>query len=133
MAKSFVPLTLDLIEEGSFAREANGDLLRLQRELLRHVEVYGPEAKGATAVLTLKIKLKCEDPEQELYTIKTTSNMQTPARPAGVSAAVADFTEDHKPALFVRKSGSDRGDPRQNKLSTADGRTIGEGGSVSDE
>lgn len=130
--KQFEPLTLDLIDEGTFVVQGNADLLRLQKDLLEYVEAWGEQAKGAKATLVLKVTLRCDNPEHEVYSIKTDSELKLPRRPSTVSNAIADMTEDNKPALFVRRSGSDAGDPRQKKLATHDGRVVNEDGELED-
>lgn len=124
MATIFETVSLDNIEEGDFFREANLALLDVQRQLVRHREKYGELSKKSTAELTLKIKLRIEEPDQDLYSIVTDISKKTPGRPKVVTVAMEEFDDEGKPALHVRSAGSDRKHPRQSKMFTNDGRSI---------
>lgn len=122
--KRYAPLELGLIDEGRFVQQANTDLLDMQRRLLDFVKQHGPDAEKAKAKLTIEVTLVCESPEYEMFSIKAQTKMSLPARPANVTAAIADEDDDGKASLFVRRSGSDDVTPRQTKLCTKAGETI---------
>lgn len=118
MAAKFVPLTLNLIEEGQFLEDLEEQLAEGQRKLIQFVEREGAKAKKSKAVLKIEIALSADDPENSAYTIKTAIKSTWPGRLNQVSLAVQEFTDDSQPALFVRSSGSDEDSPRQGKLFT---------------
>jgi hypothetical protein len=120
----FTPLDLSLVEEGRFIEQANADLMECQRRLLAFRKEYGDKAEKAKAKLQIEVTLVCENPEEELFTIKALTKTSMPSRPASVSVAMAAEGEDGEPCLFVRNSGSDAETPRQSKLATDDGRPI---------
>lgn len=123
MGSRFIPLELDLIDEGLFVEQANLDLRALQETILEYNKKHGDRAKNAKAKLTLEITLRCENPDDELFSVKAQIKKSLPARPPSTSLAMA--SEDEKGAcLFVRVSGSDNVTPAQGKLATQDGRTI---------
>jgi hypothetical protein len=122
--KRHTPLELELIEEGGFLQRANADLMDVQKALLDFKREHKDAAKGAKATLTIQVTLICENPKEDLFSIKAQTKRTVPARPATVSLAVADEAQDGTPTLFVRRSGSDDAPPAQGKLCTDDGRKV---------
>lgn len=120
----FVPLTVDLIDEGEFQDDFNAELKSLQIALAKFRRQWGEKSKGAKAVLAVKITLSVESHDDGAYAIKTSIESKIPKRPDTVSLAIEGQDQNDSLALFVRTSGSDRDDPRQSKLATRDGRTI---------
>jgi len=118
MAAKFVPLTLNLIEEGQFLADLDAALAEAQRKLIEFVELEGAKAKKAKSVLKIAIALTAADVENAAYTIATEIKTTYPGRLNQVSLAVQEYTDDQQPALFVRASGSDEDSPRQGKLFT---------------
>jgi hypothetical protein len=124
MGAKFVPLTMDLISEGEFLQDAEADFGDLQRNLIGFCRQYRDKAEKASATLTLKLTLRVEDVDSELFSIRAETTVKRPARPANVSAAMAADDVDDRPLLHVRAAGSDATHPRQGKFATRDGRTI---------
>jgi len=120
----FTPLELGLIDEGRFLAAANVALSRLQRELLAFKDEHKERAKGAKAQLTLKVRLACERPEDDLFTVRAAIVASTPDAPASSTVAMASETDAGEPALFVRRSGSTADTPRQAVMCTEDGREV---------
>jgi|GEM_PF-2527620 len=118
-------LKLPLIDEGRFMDQADQDLAELQRSLLGFARRHGQYASGAKAKLTIEITLACEDPDQSLFSIKAQTKLAHPTRPASTSMALAAESEDGDgECLFVKPSGSNAQTPRQQQLTTDDGRPI---------
>lgn len=111
--KSFVPLTLGLLEQGDLLDECNKEFQRLQRELCKFVDHYADRAKGAEATLTLKIKIKCESVEDGVYGIDASYSTKLPARPSRNTKAIQVTEENGVSMLCVRDTGSTPGDPSQ--------------------
>ena len=123
----FVPLTADLIDEGEFLADLDDELQALQQVLTTYAKSHGDKALKAKAKLSIDIELSIQSVDDGAYAVKTTMKSMHPKRPASISLAIAGATDTGQMALFVRKSGSDVDDPRQQKLSTRDGRTIADG------
>lgn len=122
MAKH-VPLTVELLEEGRFLAETNKKLRELQADMVRYIEEHGDSSKGAKGVLTLKISIISNGPDQ-IIGLKTERKTTMPSEPANMTYAIAEETAKGELALFVRATGSDTDSPKQTKLCTADGQTI---------
>jgi hypothetical protein len=121
----FKPLTLDLVEEGRFQEEIDNALAHLQAEMVRYVKLHGVDkSEKQQAKLTVGLVLRFEGPNADDFSIKGTLQQSIPSRPAVITRAVADVTDDGEPALFVRASGSTSDDPRQQVLATEDGRVV---------
>ena len=120
----FVPLTLELVNEGNFVDEINEALQEAQGELIKHVEKHELKAKGAKVVLNVKIVMACMDPEARSYGCAASIKKVSPDRPAIVSMLIASNTQDDKKRLLCRRSGSSRDVPHQQKICTEDGRPI---------
>lgn len=123
MATTFVPLSLDLIQEGQFVLDINTDLQELQRKLIQYVNKHGDAATKAKGKLTIEILIGCANPEQEAYGIVTTITQSLPKRPPKASLAMSGEDQDGNLVLLVRNSGSDESNPEQGKLF----KTHGEG------
>jgi hypothetical protein len=124
MATKFKPLTLEGVEEGTFIDDADQEFAELQKKLIAFVRKHKDKAEKAAAELCMKLTIKCENPDDHLFSVKSAFSMKLPCRPAAVSAAIADADDEGDDVLFVQSSGSSRGNPRQRKLATQDGRTI---------
>ena len=60
-ATRFVPLDLELIEEGQFVREANEGFIELQQHMIAYVNKHGKElAKGAKGKLMMAVTIQFE-------------------------------------------------------------------------
>lgn len=124
MSKEFCPLSLDLIDEGRFMEQAGKDLAELQAYLSTYCQEHGDKAKGGRAKLTIEVTLVCEDPEQDLFSIKALVRKTLPSRPPSVTAAIGNENQLGEQCLFVRTSGSTEDNPRQSILCTKDGRAV---------
>ncbi len=124
-ATRFVPLVLNLIEEGEFVQNANEAFGELQEHMIAYVRKHGKElAKGATGKLTLAVTVKFEGRDKHDFSIKGEIKSALPNRPPVVSAATAGQTQDDRDALFVRRSGSTAQPPRQGAICTQKGEPI---------
>lgn len=120
----FTPLTIGLIDEGRFMDEVERELDEVQRALIAYRQEHGMAAKGAKAEVNVKITLGCDDPENELFSIRAEMKRKLPARPASVTLAMPAEADDGTATLFVRRSGSSTDEPAQGRLTTDDGRVI---------
>jgi hypothetical protein len=123
MKRVKVPLNLGLIDEGRFILLADRDLARLQETLLAYAAEHGAAADGAKAKLAIEITLAVDNADQGVYTVKGTTKVSIPARPASVTLAIGEESSEG-PRLFVNRSGSSAASPAQGKFATDDGRTI---------
>lgn len=124
MGTRFVPLSLDLIDEGQFLADANAELLKLQRKLREHREEHGEAANNAKAKLTIEVTLQCLADDAAAFSVKALSKVVLPGRPAKVTLAIGGIDDNRQPCLFVRSSGSTADSPEQAVLVTADGRAV---------
>ncbi len=120
----FTPLDLSLIDEGRFMRQANRDLRELQTRMVKFLDTYKDKAKGAKGKLTIEVTVACEEPGDELFSVKSQIKKSVPASPASATIAMVAEDEEHQRCLFVRRSGSSRDNPAQGKFATEDGQTI---------
>ena len=119
MAKTkttFIPLDLEGINEGLFLSRINESLRDLQEGLEHFRKTHEASAEGAKATLDIKVELVVLDPSDGGYGIKATYKTGLPRHPAMTSLAMAGESQDGRPALIVRNTGSDRDDPRQKKM-----------------
>jgi hypothetical protein len=123
-AETYVPLELELIDEGRYLSNVNDALVGLQAGLIEHVKQYQLKAVRAKAVLKAEITLVCIDPEQGAYAclaqIKTTP---APAPPAA-SMLMSGKGQTDENCLLCRKSGSSSDSPRQKVFLTETGEKI---------
>lgn len=124
MATKFKPLTLDGLEEGEFIGDANTEFAKLQKGLVAFCRAFRDKADKSSAVLTLKLTVKCEQPDSGLFSVKSSMSSKLPSRPDGISAALVSEDEDGEECLFARESGADESHPRQTKLATRKGETL---------
>jgi hypothetical protein len=124
LATKFKPLTLDGLEEGEFVSDANTEFAKLQKQLVAFCRAFRDKAEKAAAVLTLKLTVKCEEPDSGLFSVKSSMCSKLPTRPDGVSVALVAEDSDGEECLFARESGADEGNPRQTKLATKRGETL---------
>lgn len=125
MAKNFKPLTFGMIEEGKLAVDLDEQLEKLHRAMGRYLEENGEDAQKATATLTLKIKIRCEDAKEGVFGVAGNIGIALPARPARSTMAIKDLDENGDACLFARASGTTvDADPRQMKLVTNKGEPI---------
>lgn len=118
---SFVPLNLDLIEEGDFKAALNAHLAKAQKELVEFVERWGERAGKAKASLEMTIVLECQSVEDGVFSISPTLKLKLPARPCRATAAMSGYDRKAQQAvLFVRDTGSTPGDPTQMHLPRPD-------------
>lgn len=111
--KNFIPLTLGLVEQGDLLDECNKEFQRTQRRLCAFVDHFGEKAKGATAELTIKLKIKCESVDDRVFGIEGTYQAKLPQRPARNTKAIQITEDDGTAMLFVRDTGSTPGNPNQ--------------------
>lgn len=123
MAK-FVPLNLALVDEGQFLIDAEVNFRQAQSTMIEYAKKHGGLATGSVSVLTLKIKIKCEDGDKTEFSVKASSSMSVPTQPESVGLALADEEQDGTPALFVRNSGASKTPPAQGIITTRDGRVV---------
>lgn len=114
-------LSFGMIEEGRLRHDLEDEFGLLQERLVKYVKEHGERSKGATATLTLKLSVRCENVEDGLFFVKSNLSHQMPGRPARSTAAMAS-EENGKPGLFGRSLGITETHPRQNVLCTEDGR-----------
>lgn len=115
---NFVPLTLELIEEGEFIERVREKFREAQVALIDHVAQFGEEAKKAKAKVDVSIEISVASRKDNLFAIKPKVKLETPGHPVRATAAFAvkEAGEDGQPMLFVRGSGSTQGDPSQMHL-----------------
>lgn len=132
MGSKFVPLTLELVDEGELVRDINAELADVQKRLIAFVKSHGDKALKSSAKLKIEIAIVCTNPNprDQAFAIKSQLSTMFPKRPASVSLAMAGDTQDDEPCLFVRQSGSDNTPPAQGKLATRDGREITDKGTA---
>lgn len=124
MARNFKPLAISLIDEGEFEKNVNNDLRDIQEKMVEFVKTHGQQAHKAKAVLTIKIALVCDAPDDELFSVKASTKIEVPGRPPSVTMAMAEHDDEDRPALFVRNSGSSKSHPKQGALTTKTGQPI---------
>lgn len=112
----YVPLELELIEEGQLLPTINDCLKQIQTQLVRHARQYREKAKGDKAKVSVEICLSVDDPETEVYGIVCRIKKTVPSPPARGTLAIGGRTQDERDCLFVRDSGSSYDDPRQGIL-----------------
>jgi len=118
---SFVPLSLELIEEGQFKAALDACLLKAQTALVEHVEQWRERAGKAKAIVEMAIELECQSVEDGVFSITPRLKLKLPARPPRPTAAMSGsqkdpLTGETMPVLFVRATGSTPGDPSQAHL-----------------
>lgn len=125
MAKTFKPLTFDLIEEGRLKESLDEEIARASRALLLHVKKYGEESTAKSkAEVTLKITFAPQSASDGAYSVRGAISSKLPGRPIHETLAIHETEQTGEESLFVRSSGSDNTTPRQMKLATEDGRGI---------
>ena len=124
MENNLKKVGIDTIDEGRFVQEINAALENLQEQIIRFSDLHGDKAKGAKAKLTVEIVLGCMSPEDGAFAFGTQIKAALPVPPAKITMAMAGETDDHKPRLFARRSGTGRDMPTQRVLSTDDGRKV---------
>ena len=130
----FVPLELDLIDQGRFVEDINAELRTIQAGLVRYARKYKGNAVKTKAEIQMKIVLQYEGQSEDDFSIKTTMSKKVPCRPPTTTLALADDEQDGTPLLFVKRSGSTKDHPTQQLLCTDDGRPIDvETGAVKEE
>jgi hypothetical protein len=123
-ATRFAALELGLLDEGRFVEEADGLLRDLQEEMVRYLRLHKEAAKGAKGKLLVQVTIRCDDPKDEVFSIATVAKIAPPAAPPATTIAIAGETQDDRPCLFSRRSGTTDDSPRQGVLSTKDGRDV---------
>ena len=119
--QKYVPLTLNLIDEGLFVGDINKALASLQGHLVAHQEEHGEASKGAKVKLTAEITMGIEHPKDGITFIKSQIKKTLPAAPPSVSRAMVGETQTEEPCLLVRQTGSGKDVPNQGVLATAAG------------
>lgn len=116
-----VPFSIENLDEGEFVEDVNEAVLDMQSQLEKFRKTYGESAVKGKAELTIKLGLSIADAQDGAYAISASFTTKMPKRPASHSIGLSGETQDGKPAVLVRSTGSDRDDPRQKKFSTRDG------------
>lgn len=117
---TYVPLTLELIEEGQFKLDLDQALRTAQSQLVEFTERWQDRAVKAKASVEMSIEFEVANVEDGFFSITPKLKVKLPARPGRVTAAMAG--EDRKRGelcLFVRDTGSTPGDPTQMHLPTS--------------
>ena len=120
----FKPLELGLIEEGRLEADLNAEFAKIQRALCAYQEKWEGMSKGATAEVNLKLKIKCEDPKDGIFTVVGSVTSKVPARPARTTTAIKGDDDAGEACLFGRASGTTEDSPDQGVLMTKDGRPV---------
>ena len=121
-ATTFVPLKAELIDEGEFLQNVDAELEELQKKLIEFVTLHEHKALKAEASLTITIKLKAANIDDEIYTIATQMKSSVPKRPMSMSVAMGGEDQAGKLTLLVRQEGSDETRPEQGKLFPTKGK-----------
>ena len=125
MAKNFKPLTFGMIEEGKLSVDLDEQLEKLSGSMGRYLEENGEDAQKASATLTLKIKIRCEDAKEGVFSVAGAIGIALPARPSRTTMAIKDLDEDGDACLFARASGTTEDEnPRQLRITTKNGEAI---------
>ena len=124
MSDTFVPLELNLIDEGMFVQDLNKALRNLQGQVIRHARQYGHKAEKSKAQLKAEITLICLDPEQETFGCVSQIKVTLPSAPASASMLMAGLTQTNENALMCRTSGTTPDHPQQRVFATLDGRGV---------
>lgn len=115
----YVPLTLELIEEGQFREDLDKAIAKAQEQLVQHVEHWQERATKAKAVVEMNLTFEVANVEDGFFSITPNLKVKLPARPGRTTAAMAGYDRKAKQAvLFVRDTGSTPGDPTQMHLPT---------------
>jgi len=118
-------LTIELIEEGRLLQDVDEALGEIQCGLIEYRKRWGDAAaEKAKGTVTLKLTVCCDDPKNDLYSVKGEVQVSVPKRPARTTVALEDKEQDGTPALFARASGTTEDAPGQKVLCTRDGRTV---------
>jgi len=134
MATVLKPLTIDMINEGGFVEDLNADLQQLQRDHIAYCRRHGADSEKSVATLTVTIALRCENADDEVYSVVHQTVPKMPKRPAQASMVMVGENDAGEAVLFARASGSDESYPSQLKLSTKDGRvTVDKSGEPLDD
>lgn len=123
MSTKFTGLELSGIEEGRFSEQIDSEFAKLQEEAIAYARHHGAKAKDTKSKMVIEISLRCEDPTSEYFSIKTQIKKTLPGLPANTTSAIGGDSQDDRPCLFVKKSGSDA-NVEQTKLCTDDGSLI---------
>ena len=113
---TYVPMSLELIDEGELLNELEHAVQQAGRSLAHFVDTRKDDAKGATCEVTLKLKLKCSDPEMGVIAASHQVVVKPPQSPSRTTLMLVSETQDGKPGVLVKDGGSDEGDPRQLKF-----------------
>lgn len=115
-AVRYVPLTLDLIDEGRLLSLVNKDFQKMNSDLIALRKLYGLRLDGSKAVLTMKVTLICDPVDKGHFIIKSQSDVKMPTRPGTLTIADSGMDETDQPCLFVKTTGSSRTHPRQAQM-----------------
>jgi len=118
---TFVPLTLELIEEGAFKKALDRHIAEAQAGLVEFVETWGERSGKAKAVIDMTIEIECQSIEDGIYSVTPKLKLKMPARPPRTTAAMSGSqknprTGETELCMFVRDTGSTPGDPNQMHL-----------------
>lgn len=121
---NYVPLRLDLIEQGRFTKDVDKALRRLQRQLCLYADEHGERADKAKGELTLKISLVCLNAREGQFAVKTDMTAKSPTRPTRATVTFQGEDDNGQPCLFTRASGTTQEPPQQRVLCTEDGDLV---------
>jgi uncharacterized caspase-like protein len=126
MAK-YVPIKLELIDEGLFSKQIEIDFGEVQRALINYIAHNGKRIQKGSAKLVIELTVGAAKPKNSdvfSYYVEAKTKKQLPATPPSVSVVLLDLNDDNEDTLFVSSSGGRRDTPLQQVLCTSDGRTV---------
>jgi len=130
MASKFQQVELATIEEGKFMADCEKAFRKIQDALIKHCRRYSSD-DSVKASLDIKVEIIGKD---GAFAIKTSVNEKTPGRPKVATPALPEESTDGRGfGLFAQSSGTSKGNPRQKKFATEDGRIVGADGRVDEE
>lgn len=122
MNHDFVPVSIDLLNEGAFLKEVQDEFQAAKDALIAHVDEHGLRIKKATSVVTVEISIDYEDCDGGgAYSITTHVKHKRPAPPARGSRVSRLAGDGGEIDLFVQPSGSRDESPMQGRLAQTDG------------
>lgn len=124
MSNNLKQVKLQSIDEGRFMHEINDSLDNLQQQVIEFSDKYGAKAKGTKAKLTIEVQIGCMSPDDGAFAFGTQIKQTLPSPPPKLTMAMAGRTENNKPRLFARASGSGRDLPAQRIICTEDGTSV---------
>lgn len=113
MGQKFVPVELQLIDQGRFIGQFKTDLHQLQADFINYCRKHLEKAKGAKAKLVAEIIISAEDDKANMFGIKAGVRTSLPAAPPSVGVAMAADDDGDVPTLFCHIGGTKADSPEQ--------------------